>query len=68
MVLVILGILIILQRSGKGGLNGEQSPQVSGGPDEVGCRTMMMHSLEVSGKTWISSPNSSLFYTQSPQG
>ena len=40
---------------------------------EVGCRTMMMmHSLEVSGfpRKHLdgSSPNSSLFYTQSPQG
>ena len=41
-----LGI-VFLQRSGKGGLNREQ---FSGGPDEVSCRTMMMHSLEVSGK------------------
>jgi hypothetical protein len=48
-----------------------QSPQVSGGPVEVGCSTMMMmHSLEVSGfprkHLDASSPNSFLFYTQSP--
>ena len=54
---------------GRGGLDDKEVF----GPDEVGCRTMMMmHSLEVSGfpRKHLdgSSPNSSLFYTQSPQG